>query len=163
MQAVNQGAADAGGKSIGFGISLPEEQAINPYVTPDLAFEFHYFFVRKFWFVYNAKALVVFPGGFGTLDELMEILTLVQTRKVRKKIGIVLYGSEFWKSVLNFDALVEHGVISAEDRALVTFADSVDDAFGLLRSFLEEHYPGSLLDAQWPPEPPFDRTPGSVP
>lgn len=148
MEAVNRGAEDAGGKSIGFGISLPDEQAINPYVTPDLAFEFHYFFVRKFWFVYNAKALVFFPGGFGTLDELMEVLTLVQTRKMRKRLGIVLYGSEFWRSVLDFDALVAHGVISPEDREELVFADSVDEAFTSVCSFLEQNYGASLLEEQ---------------
>ena len=145
MEAVNRGAADAGGTSIGFGISLPLEQAINAYVTPELAFEFHYFFVRKFWFVYNAKALVYFPGGFGTMDELMELLTLVQTQKVRKKMGIVLYGAEFWNSVVDFDALVSHGVISPEDRDLFVVIDGVDEAFEQICTFLTENYGPSLL------------------
>ena len=148
MEAANRGARDAGGPSIGLGISIPVEQGINDYVTPGLAFEFHYFFVRKFWFVYNAKALVFFPGGFGTMDELMEVLTLVQTQKVRKKMGIVLYGRDFWTSVLNFDVLVAHGVISREDRELFVIADDVTDAFNRICSFLEENYGPSLLEEQ---------------
>src|SRR5919205_1962781 len=106
MEAANRGAADAGGKTVGLNIGLPFEQFPNPYITPGLSFEFHYFFMRKFWFAYLAKALVVFPGGFGTLDELFEILTLTQTRKLEKKMIILLYGSSFWKEVINFDALV---------------------------------------------------------
>ena len=113
MEAANRGAADAGGKTIGLNIGLPFEQRPNPFITPDLYFEFHYFFMRKFWFAYLAKALVVFPGGFGTLDELTEILTLVQTQKLEKKMVILLYGTAFWKEVLNFDALVRHGMIAA--------------------------------------------------
>src|SRR5690242_5554029 len=109
MEAANRGASDAGGKTIGLNIGLPFEQRPNPYITPELCFEFHYFFMRKFWFAYLAKALVVFPGGFGTLDEMCEILTLAQTRKLESKILILLYGSEFWKEVLNFDALVKYG------------------------------------------------------
>ncbi len=109
MEAANRGAQDAGGKNIGLNIGLPFEQRPNPFITPELSFEFHYFFMRKFWFAYLAKALVVFPGGFGTLDELCEILTLVQTQKLVKKIVVVLYGSAFWKEVLNFDALLRHG------------------------------------------------------
>ncbi len=148
MEAVNRGAAEAGGPSIGFGVSIPFAQAINDYVPRELAFEFHYFFVRKFWFVYNAKSLVFFPGGFGTMDELMEVLTLVQTQKVRKKMGIVLYGKEYWRSVLNFDAMVAHGVISGADRELVVAVDSVDDAFARICSFLEENYGPSLLEEE---------------
>jgi predicted Rossmann-fold nucleotide-binding protein len=110
-----RGAIDAGGKSIGFNIALPFEQAPNPFITPELNFEFHYFFMRKFWFAYLAKALVVFPGGFGTLDELTEILTLTQTQKLEKRIQIILYGSDFWKEVINFEALARHGVISPGD------------------------------------------------
>ena len=106
MEAANRGAADAGGKTIGLNIGLPFEQFPNPYITPELSFEFHYFFMRKFWFAYLAKALVVFPGGFGTLDELMELLTLTQTQKLAKKMAIVLYGSAYWKEIINFDALV---------------------------------------------------------
>ena len=145
MEAANRGAAETGGKSIGLGIALPEEQTINRWVTPDLAFVFHYFFLRKFWFLYNAKALVFFSGGFGTMDELMEALTLVQTRRVRKAMGIILYDSNFWRSVLDLDALVRHGVISSEDRDLLSFSDSVDDAFETIVAFLEENYGPSLL------------------
>ncbi|MQA01149.1 MAG: lysine decarboxylase [Dehalococcoidia bacterium] len=148
MEAVNRGAADAGGESIGFGIHLPEEQALNPYVSEALAFEFHYFFMRKFWFLYNAKTLVFFPGGFGTMDEMMEILTLVQTQRVRKKMGIVLYGSDFWRSVVDFDAMARHGVISEEDLALFQFTDSVDEAFEVIRTFLEQNYESTLLDEE---------------
>jgi uncharacterized protein (TIGR00730 family) len=136
MEAANRGAFDAKGKSIGLNIGLPFEQRPNPYITPDLSFEFHYFFMRKFWFAYLAKALVVFPGGFGTLDELMEILTLVQTKKLVKEMVIVLYGSSFWKEILNFDALVKHGVISAEDLDLFKFADDPESAFRILRDGL---------------------------
>ena len=115
MEAANRGAADAGGKTIGLNIGLPFEQFPNPYITPELSFEFHYFFMRKLWFAYLAKALIVFPGGFGTLDEMMEVLTLSQTQKLAKKIAIVLYGSSYWKEVINFDALVRHGTIGAAD------------------------------------------------
>jgi uncharacterized protein (TIGR00730 family) len=116
------------------------EQRPNPFVTPNLNFEFHYFFMRKFWFAYLAKALVVFPGGFGTLDELTEILTLVQTQKLVKKIVVVLYGTSFWKEILNFEALVRHGMIAAEDLNLFQFADDVDGAFQILESGLTKHY-----------------------
>ena len=123
MEAANRGAQDANGKTVGLNIGLPFEQWPNPYVTPELSFEFHYFFMRKFWFAYLAKALVVFPGGFGTLDELSELLTLAQTEKLAKKIVIVLYGSSFWKEILNFDALVRYGMISEEDLQLFQVAD----------------------------------------
>ena len=113
MEAANLGAHEAGGKTIGLNINLPFEQNPNPYITPSLNFEFHYFFMRKFWFAYLAKALVIFPGGFGTLDELFEILTLAQTEKLAKKIVVVIYGSAYWKKVINFDAMVDAGVISA--------------------------------------------------
>ena len=113
MEAANRGASEAGGKTVGLNIGLPFEQLPNPYITPELSFEFHYFFMRKFWFAYLAKALVVFPGGFGTMDELCEILTLAQTKKLESKILIVLYGSKFWKEIINFEALVRHGVIAA--------------------------------------------------
>src|SRR5438067_5251570 len=136
MEAANRGAADAGGKTIGLNIGLPFEQFPNPYITPELSFEFHYFFMRKFWFAYLAKALVVFPGGFGTLDEMMEILTLAQTQKLAKKILIVLYGSQYWKEILNFEALVKHGMISPEDLELFQYADDPDSAFKLLRDGL---------------------------
>lgn len=140
MEAANRGAADAGGKTIGLNIGLPFEQWPNPYITPELSFEFHYFFMRKFWFAYLAKALVVFPGGFGTLDELSEILTLTQTRKIEKRMIIVLYGSQFWKKILNFDALVEYGMISPEDMNLFQFADDPASALKLLVEGLTEHY-----------------------
>jgi uncharacterized protein (TIGR00730 family) len=140
MEAANRGAEDAGGKTIGLNIGLPFEQRPNPYITPDLCFEFHYFFMRKFWFAYLAKALVVFPGGFGTLDELTEILTLVQTQKLLKKMVVILYGSEFWKEILNFDALVKHGMISEQDMDLFSFADDVDSAFKLLETGLTKYY-----------------------
>jgi uncharacterized protein (TIGR00730 family) len=140
MEAANRGASDAGGKTIGLNIGLPFEQRPNPFVTPDLNFEFHYFFMRKFWFAYLAKALVIFPGGFGTLDELTEILTLMQTQKLRKKISVVIYGTSFWKEVLNFEALVSYGMIAEEDLELFQFADDVDTAFKLLQAGLTKHY-----------------------
>ena len=124
MEAANRGAYEAGGKTIGLNIRLPFEQAPNPYITPSLNFEFHYFFMRKYWFAYLAKALVVFPGGFGTLDEMFEVLTLVQTEKLAKKISIVVYGSSYWNSILNLDVLVDKGAISAQDRALFQMADT---------------------------------------
>ena len=114
MEAANLGAHEAGGKTIGLNINLPFEQSPNPYITPSLNFEFHYFFMRKFWFAYLAKALVIFPGGFGTLDELFEILTLAQTEKLAKKIVVVIYGSDYWKKIINFEAMVDAGVISPE-------------------------------------------------
>jgi uncharacterized protein (TIGR00730 family) len=132
MEAANRGAKEAAGASIGLGISLPFEQSLNEYVTRDLAFEFHYFFVRKYWFAYWAKALVVFPGGFGTMDELFELLTLIQTQKIQKTMPIVLYGSKFWNSILNFEAFVEWGVISASDLDLFRIIDSVDEAEAFL-------------------------------
>ncbi|HWZ33026.1 MAG TPA: TIGR00730 family Rossman fold protein [Bryobacteraceae bacterium] len=140
MEAANRGAHDAGGKTVGLNIGLPFEQRPNPFISPELCFEFHYFFMRKFWFAYLAKALVVFPGGFGTLDELMEILTLVQTQKLLKKMVVILYGSEFWKEILNFDALVRHGMIAESDLALFNFADDVDSAFHLLETGLTKYY-----------------------
>ncbi len=146
MEAANRGAQEAGGPTVGMGISIPCEPSTNTYVTPDLAFEFHYFFVRKFHFLYNAKALVFFPGGFGTIDEMMELLTLMQTQKVRKRMGVVLYGRGYWESVINFDAMVRHGVISAEDRDLFVAVESVDAAFIRICSFLEENYGGTLLE-----------------
>src|SRR5207245_6189348 len=121
-------------------IGLPFEQRPNPYITPELNFEFHYFFMRKFWFAYLAKAIVVFPGGFGTLDELSEILTLAQTKKLESKILIVLYGSEFWHEILNWDALVKHGVIGEDDLNLFRFADDPTTALELLREGLTKYY-----------------------
>src|SRR6202163_296043 len=140
MEAANRGARDAGGKTIGLNIGLPFEQRPNPFITPELNFEFHYFFMRKFWFAYMAKALVVFPGGFGTLDELMEVLTLTQTETLVKKMVVVLYGTTFWKEILNFDALVRHGMIDERDLNLFQFADDVDTAFQILKDGLTKHY-----------------------
>jgi uncharacterized protein (TIGR00730 family) len=140
MEAANRGAREAGGKTVGLNISLPFEQAPNPYISPELSFEFHYFFTRKYWFAYLAKALIVFPGGFGTLDELMEILTLIQTRKINKKMVVLLYGSKYWNELLNFDALVRWGTVDATDLKLFNFADSPKQAFQIVRSGLEEYY-----------------------
>ncbi len=132
MEAANRGAREAGGKTIGFGISLPFEQGINQYIERDLAFEFHYFFMRKYWFMYLAKALVVFPGGFGTMDEMFEILTLVQTRKVTKNLPIVLYGARFWEEAVRFDVLIKWGVISPEDIGLFKICNTPQEAFDYL-------------------------------
>ncbi len=140
MEAANRGASEAGSKSIGLNIRLPFEQQPNPYITPELSFTFHYFFMRKFWFAYLAKALVVFPGGFGTLDEMFELLTLAQTHKLAKQITIVIYGSAYWKSVVNFGAMVDHGAIAAKDLDLFQFADTPEEAFALLRAGLTEHH-----------------------
>jgi uncharacterized protein (TIGR00730 family) len=140
MEAANRGASDAGGKTIGLNIGLPFEQRPNPYITPELSFEFHYFFMRKFWFAYLAKALVVFPGGFGTLDELTEILTLAQTKKLESKILIVLYGSQFWNEILNFPALVKHGMIAQSDLNLFRFADTPEAALQILKEGLTRYY-----------------------
>lgn len=140
MEAANRGAALARGKTIGFHIELPTEEKINPYVSSSLVFTFHYFFMRKFWFIYPAKALVVFPGGFGTMDELFEVLTLIQTKKPRKIMPIVLYGAQFWDEVINFEALVKWGMVSAGDLDLFLKTDSVDEAFNYLKRRLEELY-----------------------
>jgi hypothetical protein len=140
MEAANRGAYEAGGKTIGMNIMLPFEQRPNPYVTPSLNLEFHYFFMRKLWFAYLAKALVVFPGGFGTLDEMFEILTLAQTQKLAKKITVVIYGPEYWKKVFNLEVLVDTGAISPKDLDLFKFADSPEEAFELLRQGLTENY-----------------------
>jgi len=140
MQAANKGAIRAGGLSIGLNISLPHEQFPNPYISPELNFEFHYFFMRKFWFVYMSKALVIFPGGFGTLDELMEVLTLLQTGKIKKKMTVLIYGSEYWKKILNFNALVEAGAINRSDLKLFSFADDPETAFKVLTSGLKKNY-----------------------
>jgi uncharacterized protein (TIGR00730 family) len=140
MEAANRGAYEAGGKTIGLNIRLPFEQSPNPYITPSLNFEFHYFFMRKLWFAYLSKALVVFPGGFGTLDEMFEILTLAQTQKLAKKITVVIYGSDYWKRVFNLDALVDTGAISPKDIELFQFADTPEEAFEMLRKGLAENY-----------------------
>jgi len=134
MEAANRGASEAGGKTIGLNIGLPHEQRPNPYITRELSFEFHYFFMRKLWFAHLARALVVFPGGFGTLDEMIEILTLMQTRKIDRRIPVVLYGSSYWNEIVNFDALVRHGMIDREDLALFQFADNPATAFELLQA-----------------------------
>ncbi len=128
MEAANRGASEAGGRSIGLGISLPFEQTNNPYISHSLNFEFHYFFVRKYWFLYLAKALVVFPGGFGTMDELFEMLTLIQTQKTSKPIPIVLYGADFWNNLIHWDMFLEWGMISPEDMDLFTIIDNVEEA-----------------------------------
>src|SRR5215469_12217543 len=140
MEAANRGADDANGKTVGLNIGLPFEQFPNAFITPELSFEFHYFFMRKFWFAYLAKALVVFPGGYGTLDELMELLTLSQTQKLAKRMSIILYGTEYWNEIINFDALVKHGMISPEDLSLFSFADDVDTAMNLLETGLTKYY-----------------------
>ena len=140
MEAANKGAYQAGGRSIGMNISLPFEQFANEYITQNLNFEFHYFFMRKLWFVYLSKALVIFPGGFGTLDELMEVLTLLQTKKVKKKVAVVVYGTEYWKKVLDFDEMVRHGLVSRSDLSLFKFIDSPREAFDYLREFLSTNY-----------------------
>ncbi len=153
MEAANRGAHEAGGKTIGLNIRLPFEQGANPYITDGLRFEFHYFFMRKFWFAYLAKALIVFPGGFGTLDEMFEILTLVQTDKLSKKIGVVLYGSEYWKQVLDLKPMAEWGAIAEKDLELLHYADTPSDAFEYVRDHLIAHH----LNAQTPQE---SATPG---
>jgi uncharacterized protein (TIGR00730 family) len=138
MEAANRGASEAKGVNIGLNISLPFEQEENPWITRRLTFEFHYFFMRKYWFAYLAKAIVVMPGGFGTLDEFMEIVTLVQTLKIKKRLPIVLFGTEFWSEVLHFEPLVRHGTISPEDLDLFFRTDSVDEAFEFLTGELEK-------------------------
>jgi uncharacterized protein (TIGR00730 family) len=155
MEAANRGAYDAGGKSIGLNIGLPFEQWPNPYITRELSFEFHYFFMRKFWFAYPAKAMVVFPGGFGTMDEFFEILTLAQTHKLESKIILVLYGSEYWQEVVNFDALVKYGTISPEDVSLFALADDPAAAFTILKNGLTETY----LKPESPLAEPDEETP----
>jgi uncharacterized protein (TIGR00730 family) len=136
MEAANRGAVDAGGRSIGLNISLPHEQRPNPYITPGLGFEFHYFFMRKLWFAHLAKALIVFPGGFGTLDELTEIITLAQTKKIERKIPILLYGESYWNEIINFKALLHHEVINAEDLGLFSFVNDPAEALAHLQRVL---------------------------
>jgi len=150
MEAANRGAREAGGKTIGMNIRLPYEQMPNAYVTPSLNFEFHYFFMRKYWFAYLAKALVIFPGGFGTLDELFEILTLAQTEKLAKKILVLIYGREYWKRVFDIDALIEAGTVAASDKDHYRMADSPEEAFEILRRGLTKFHL---------PEPPPRRQP----
>jgi len=146
MEAANRGASEAGGRTIGLNIGLPREQRPNPYVTRELSFEFRYFFMRKLWFAHMARALVVFPGGFGTLDELTEFLTLVQTRKLDRPIHILLYGPTYWKEVINFEALARHDMISSEDLALFQYVDDPTSALALLRAALETTLPSALPD-----------------
>jgi uncharacterized protein (TIGR00730 family) len=155
MEAANLGAKEAGGKTIGLNINLPFEQFPNPYITPSLNFEFHYFFMRKFWFAYLAKALVIFPGGFGTLDELFEILTLAQTEKLAKKILVVIYGSEYWKKIINFEAMADAGVISPQDLELFKMADSPEESFEFLKEGLTRYHLG--------PQPPRRGAPVTMP
>jgi len=148
MEAANRGAADAKGHNIGLNISLPFEQHENPYITRELTFDFHYFFMRKFWFSYLAKAMIVFPGGYGTLDEFFELMTLVSTKKMGKAMPVVLYGSEYWNEILNLDAMVKYGTISPSDLELFHCSDSVDDAFDFLTNKLSEHHvdkPGGAM------------------
>jgi len=140
MEAANRGAKEAHGRSVGLGIALPFEQEHNPYVTPELDLEFHYFFVRKYWFLYLAKALVAFPGGFGTFDELFEMLTLIQTGKTKKYFPILLYGSDFWKRVTDFEVFHEWGMVSPEDRGLYHYVDSVKEARDLLIQIITDKY-----------------------
>jgi uncharacterized protein (TIGR00730 family) len=140
MEAANRGAMEGGGKSIGLNIRLPFEQAPNRYITRDLVFNFHYFFMRKFWFAYLAKALVVFPGGFGTIDEMFEILTLAQTGKLSKKLLVILYGSEYWNEVFHLEPLAEWGAINEEDMKLLCRVDSVSEAFEELKKHLTKHH-----------------------
>jgi uncharacterized protein (TIGR00730 family) len=152
MEAANRGAREAGGKTIGLNIRLPFEQGANPYISDRLHFEFHYFFMRKFWFAYLSKALVIFPGGFGTCDELFEILTLVQTDKLSKKIGVILYGREYWDQVLKLDPMAEWGAIAEDDLELLHYADTPSDAFDQLRDHLITHHlePESAQEAAAP-------------
>lgn len=149
MEASNRGAKKAGGKSIGLNISLPFEQNPNPYITPSLNFEFHYFFMRKFWFAYLAKALIIMPGGFGTLDELFELLTLIQTKKIRKKMPIVIYDRKFWNNIINLEELANKRLIDREDLKLFNVVDTVEEAFEFLKNELMKHYlqkPDSLFN-----------------
>jgi hypothetical protein len=145
MEAANRGAFEVGAKTIGLNIQLPFEQHPNPYITPGLNFDFHYFFMRKYWFAYLAKALVVFPGGFGTLDEMFELLTLAQTRKLAKHITVVIYGSEYWKHVINLELLAEKGAIAMSDLKLFKFADTPEEAFAILKEGLTAHH----LDSEY--------------
>jgi uncharacterized protein (TIGR00730 family) len=140
MEAANKGAKLAKGPSIGLNISIPFEQFVNKYVDPELAFEFHYFFMRKFWFSYLAKALIAFPGGFGTMDELMEVITLTQTKKVEKPLKIIMYGESYWRGIVDFDALIDNGMISLADMKCFDFSSSVDDAFEKITAHVTKYY-----------------------
>ncbi|MEY2784267.1 MAG: hypothetical protein RL277_471 [Planctomycetota bacterium] len=149
MEAANRGASEAKGENIGLNISLPFEQVDNPYITRRLAFEFHYFFMRKYWFSYLAKAMVVMPGGFGTFDEFMEVVTLVQTLKIKKRMPIVLFGMDYWNEVIRFEPMVKYGTISPEDLNLFYRTDSVDDAFSFLVKELETHVLGKGANGEF--------------
>ena len=138
MEAANKGADEAGGKSVGLGISLPFEQTNNKWITKGLNFVFHYFFMRKFWFIYKTKGIVVWPGGFGTLDELFDVLTLIQCEKIKRKIPIILYGSDFWEKLVNWDKMLEYGTISKEDLDLFVIIDNVDEAFAYLTNTMQQ-------------------------
>ncbi|PKL87624.1 MAG: TIGR00730 family Rossman fold protein [Ignavibacteriae bacterium HGW-Ignavibacteriae-2] len=140
MEAASKGAKLGKGPAVGLNISLPFEQFVNEFIDPELAFEFHYFFMRKFWLVYLAKALVVFPGGFGTLDELMEVITLSQTGKIKKDMKIIIYDEKYWNEIINFEALVQHGMISRSDLKLFDFCNTVDEAFERIKSHFIKHY-----------------------
>ena len=152
MEAANRGAQEGGGKTIGFNIKLPSEQEANRYITDGLRFEFHYYFMRKFWFAYLAKALVVFPGGFGTLDEMFEILTLMQTDKLAKQIQIILYGTDYWNRILDLEPMVEWGAVAKGDLGLLQHADTPEQAFDLLKAHLTEHHlrPATPAEMQAP-------------
>lgn len=139
MEAANQGATDAGGRSLGLNIGLPHEQRPNPYISKGLGFEFRYFFMRKLWFAHLARAIVIFPGGFGTLDELFEVLTLSQTRKLHPRIPVLLYGQDYWEDIVNFDALVRHGMIASEDLDLFHFVNSVPEAMSVIQCELAKY------------------------
>ncbi len=162
MEAANRGAHEAGGMTVGMNIRLPFEQFPNPYITPSLNFEFHYFFMRKLWFAYLSKALVVFPGGFGTLDEMFEILTLAQTQKLAKKITVVIYGPEYWNRVFNISALVDTGAISPKDIELFQFASTPEEAFEMLRKGLTETYPLPAAAAEHAPAEPQEVVPNAT-
>ncbi len=142
MEAANKGAKLAGGYSVGLNISIPFEQFVNKYVPEELSFEFHYFFMRKFWFAYLAKCLIVFPGGFGTMDEFFEILTLLQTGKIKKKMLLIVYDEKYWRNMVNFDALISNGLISAEDMNLFKFTNNVSETFEIIKKYFEENYLG---------------------
>ncbi len=139
MEAANRGASEAKGVNVGLSISLPAEESGNSFITRELLLHFHYFFMRKFWFAYLAKALIVFPGGFGTLDELFELLTLLQTRKITKHLPVILFGTKYWDEVINFDALIRHGSISADDISFLYRTDSVDEACEYVISQLSQY------------------------
>jgi uncharacterized protein (TIGR00730 family) len=152
MEAANRGAHEAGAKTIGLNIQLPHEQGLNPYVTPGLGFDFHYFFMRKFWFAYLAKALVIFPGGFGTLDELFEFLTLTQTKKLSRRLSVILYGPEYWHRLVDFEEMLAWDAIAKEDLDSFTFCASPDEAFAHLKRHLIRHFlkPTTKHEAQVP-------------